>query len=114
MSTELEPETVCERRGKSRLQKPFHIVVRGVGSKGRSFEVVTVLKNISSSGIYFMLDQTLEVGTELSFNIRLSTSEIDEVRVAKVAAKGTVVRAEPQPDGRCGLAVTISKYRLIQ
>ena len=106
----MSTDAVYERRGKPRINKPFHAQVYGVGSDGNAFDTTTVLKNISSTGFYLLLDREQEVGAELSVNVRLSTSATDDVPTASVALKGIVVRVEPQQDGAWGLAVSIKKH----
>lgn len=113
MNTESYFALAGDRRSKPRLAKPFHINVQGRAQDGSSFEVATVLKNMSSSGIYLYLDRQVEVGARLALTIRLSTSENDEVPVARVAVKGIVVRTESQPNGDCGTAVAIIKRQFV-
>jgi hypothetical protein len=113
IKTKRQAGATWERRGKPRIYKAFHVNVRGVDINGQPFDVASVLDNLSSTGIYLRLAQEIELGEKLSMIIRLSTSYIDEVPVAKIAVEGSILRKEPLPDGMFGFAIAITKHRFI-
>ena len=113
VNTEAKPDAGFERRSKPRLYKPFRVRAYGLGSDGSAFEVATVLKNMSSGGLYFCMQPSVKIGARLGLTVRLSSFERDDVAVAQVAIEGVVVRTEPQPNGDNGIAVAIKKYKFV-
>lgn len=106
-------EPALERRRKPRIFQPFHVQVSGKDIQGETFEVGTVLDNMSTIGIYLKLDRSVALGVKLHTVIRLSTASFEELEIAKVAAETVVVRTEPLPNGLWGLALMIVKRRFI-
>lgn len=102
-----------ERRTKVRITEPFPAKVRGVDEAGEAFEIETTLDNLSSGGLYMRLLREIEPGSELSVVVRLSTSRSDRVRAPRVSARGVVLRSVPEPDGMRGLAVMLTRYRML-
>jgi hypothetical protein len=107
------PEPVLERRRKPRIFQPFQVRVSGKDIQGETFEIGTVLDNMSTIGIYLKLDRSVALGVKLNMVIQLSTSSFEEVEIAKVAAETVVVRTEPLANGIWGLAMLIVKRRFI-
>ena len=62
-----------ERRRHIRLCASFPVMVRGQDTSGESFEVNTVLENISAGGLYVRLGRCVKQGTKLFAVVRLST-----------------------------------------
>lgn len=96
-----------------RLYEPFPITVRGVDANGESFEVNTVLDNISAGGLYMRLGRRVEVGARLFAIVRLSITQSEPVSVPRVAIRGVVVRIEPLPDSTWGVAVKFTHHRFL-
>jgi hypothetical protein len=63
-----------------------------------------VVKDISTTGIYFEIDQSQSVGSTINFVIDLHTPG----GPIQVQCHGTVVRVDEKP-GRIGIAATISE-----
>ena len=63
-----------DRRRHMRLYEPFPAIVRGVDANGESFEVNTVLDNISAGGLYVRLGRCVKRGTRFFVLVRLSTT----------------------------------------
>lgn len=103
----------AERRNKIRIYEPFPAKVSGVDQAGKPFEVETALDNLSSGGLYVRLLREVEQGAELSVVVRLSRDASEKVMAPRVSARGVVLRSEPQSDGRRGLAVRLTRYRLL-
>lgn len=95
-----------ERRSKPRIYFPFPATVRGVNASGEVFEIGASLDNLSASGFYLRMPECVEQGTKLFVLTRLATSML-------VAIRGRALRVEPQPDGMCGVAVAIIRYRIL-
>ena len=102
-----------ERRRSTRLYEPFPTQVRGASSTGKFFTLETVIDNISSGGLYlkvpFEMDPGKEVSTVVCF--RALGAEVD--KAPRLWIKAKVVRSEPQPDGRYGVALAVQKYRFL-
>ncbi|MFN8006959.1 MAG: PilZ domain-containing protein [Terriglobia bacterium] len=105
--------TIPERRAKPRITVSFPMTVRGVDAKRQPFEIETVSSNMSLSGIHFFVLNEIEIGITLSFIIRLSTMETLQLPSPRLRVSGTVVRVEPQPDGRMGVAAVIDRHQFI-
>jgi PilZ domain-containing protein len=91
----------------------FPVKVRGRDSTGRAFETDIELDNLSVSGLYLRLAETVAEGEKLFMLVRLSAAQSGQRVGARVAVRGAVLRCEPQPDGKCGLAVVIRHHRLL-
>lgn len=89
-----------ERRWKPRINKSFPAKVRGINSAGESFEVASLLDNVSATGLYMRLLQNVECGTKLFVAFQFTPAAV-------VAIKGPVVRVEMLPNGALGIAVKI-------
>ena len=89
------------------------MTIRGVDVRRQPFELQTVSSNMSLSGIHFWVQKEIEVGVTLSFIIRLSTMETLPLPSPRLRASGTVVRVEPRPDGRIGVAAVIERHQFI-
>ena len=101
-------------RTKPRIYEPFPAKVRGVDTNGEPFRIETVIDNLSTGGVYLRLAQPVEQGAKLFIMIRLSTAKSDEMPAPRVAARGVVLRAEPQPDGVYGLAIAFTRHRFLE
>jgi len=102
-----------ERRKKPRIHKPFFANVRGTDANGESFKANTFLDNISGDGLYMHLARRVNEGTKLLMVVNLSTFLTADWRGPRVAIRGVVVRAEPQRNDLCGLAVRFTRYRFL-
>ena len=102
-----------ERRSALRIELPFPATVRGVDAAGERFKLDSVLDNLSTHGLYVRLPRRVEPGARLLVVVRLSLIPDLEVPAATVALRGVVLRSEPQPDGRWGLAVQFDRHRFL-
>ena len=114
----MTPESVAEhrewRKRPERLYDPFRIRVKGRDAAGFRFKLTTVLENIGEGGLYVLLDHEVAGGALLSCFVSFSTSPQGEIAEApRLCARGRVLRAEPQPDGRCGAAVSFTRHRFV-
>lgn len=102
-----------ERRRSGRLYEPYPTRVRGMAKSGESFAFETVVDNISYGGLY--LKMPLDVAPEQALRcvVSFKTSATDERGAARLWLKGKVLRSEPQPDGRYGIALAVMNYRFL-
>ena len=103
----------AERRSKPRLKGPFRVVVRGADAGGETFEIHAVLDNISASGLYVRLSQSVEPGTTLFLLTTLSSPDRIGGFASHLALHGVALRSELTPDGACGVAVRLSHYSFL-
>ena len=96
-----------ERRIKARLSHPFPTRAWGTDANGQTFEVDCLLDNISSSGLYLRIPGQMKLDAELSVVIKFLN---DQQTGATAVMRGQILRDEPQPDGRHGVAVAIREH----
>ena len=73
-------------------------------------------RDISTRGVYFMIDQDLSAGTEIDITLTLP-SEVTRGSEVFVRAMGKVVRVEKKPENsssRVGVAAVIERYEIIR
>ena len=97
-----------------RIRRPYPVRVRGRGADGQGFKLEALVENVSAGGLYVALPLRVEPGARLSVIIRFATgASAEQHEPPCLAARGVVLRAEPQPDGRCGLAVAFTHHRFL-
>ena len=102
-----------ERRCKPRIKGPFPIVVHGVDVVGDTFEIKTVIDNISAGGLYVKIGQRVEPGATLFFHASLSSVERVVELAPRLLLHGVVLRSELTHGSACGVAVAFSHYRFL-
>src|ERR1041384_4325695 len=114
----MTPECITEHREwvqrPDRLYARLRVRVKGRDAAGDRFKLTTVLENICEGGLYVLLDRKVEGGAPLSFFVSFSTLPAGEsVSAPRLCARGRVLRAEAQPDGLCGVAVSFTRHRFV-
>jgi hypothetical protein len=102
-----------ERRCFPRIAEPVRALVRGVDAGGESFEIETLLDNLSAGGLYLRTSRNVARGERLSFIVRLSLAGESKQKVPQIAASGEVVRIEPQTHGLYGLAAIFVDHQFL-
>ena len=102
---------IVDRRRRARVNERFPVKVRGKDTIGDRFDLETMLDNIGPKGLYVRLARSVEQGSELFIVVRLSADT--SVFAPRIAIYGEVLRAEPQPDGSCGVAVEFRNHRFL-
>jgi len=102
-----------ERRGKPRIREAFPVKVMGKDSSGQSIEAEIQLENLSASGLYLALQQKVANGAQLRLIVHFISPFNGKKLAARVSAQGIVVRVEPKPDGKQGLAVAFKSHRFL-
>ena len=113
LETPASGHEVTERRSMVRVDLPFPATVRGVDADGERFAVDAVLDNLSAHGLYVRLARPIEQGARLFFCVELALTTEPGVCAPRVALNGVVLRVDPQPDGRCGIAVAFDHHRFL-
>jgi len=96
-----------ERRAKPRLQERFPARIWGVDSGNLPFSVDWVLDNISSTGLYLRMPRQMPVGGEVRVVVHLLNGPTTG---ASACIYGEILRDDPQPDGKHGIAVAIKSH----
>jgi hypothetical protein len=104
-------DDALDRRGKPRIYKPFPAKVTGLSADNQKFEDITVIDNISSSGVYLRLSRRVEIRAKLTITVWFSDIPVDRMSTAKASLRGEVLRVEPCSDGKFGVAVAITSRR---
>jgi len=106
---------MSERRGTRRYDLTLPIVVRMPAERVLATQNGKT-RDISTRGLYFVIDQSLEAGSQLDITLTLP-AEITNGTEVFVRAAGKVVRVEPKmEDGtsRLGVAAVIERYDIIR
>jgi hypothetical protein len=103
---------VKEHRLTARIEAPFPGRLKGVDSTGRMFTEHSVLDNLSSGGLHMCVMRDIPLGVEVTVAVRLST-DTGGALALRLAARATVVRTEPRPDGSWGVAVQFTRRRIL-
>ena len=78
------------------------------GSRG-DINKIGETRNLSSTGVYFVVGETVELGSLLEFIITLP-DEISMSGPVRLMCKGKVTRVEQQEETLIGIAATIERY----
>jgi len=107
---------MAERRVARRYELSLPVVIRTpvVGESEESKNGKT--RDISTRGVYFVVDENMAPGTELDFMLTLP-AEITQGTEVFIRAHGKVVRVEKRKENgneRLGVAAVIEKYDIIR
>ncbi len=103
-------EVFIEKREKSRITCNFAAIVKGRDERGREFEENARVINLSASGIYMLLNRSLEDGQQLNVRIALPTGSL-KMGTSRLVTEGLVIRGESLSMGVMGIAVKFNHYR---
>ena len=70
-------------------------------------------RNLSSTGVYFVLSEVIELGSLLEFTVTLP-DEISMAGPVRLLCKGKVIRVEQQERAQVGVAATIERYEFLR
>jgi len=105
---------MSERRTARRYDLALPVIVRT--SLGSAPIRKTKTRDISTRGLYFVIDQNLEAGSELDITLTLP-AEITHGTDVFVRALGKVVRIEQKAEegaSRMGVAAVIERYDIMR
>ena len=106
---------MTERRTTRRYDLSFPILIRVPAEKGEDSQHGKT-RDISTRGLYFVIDQNLEAGSELDLTLTLPP-EVTRGSEVFVRALGRVLRVEQRiEDGnaRMGVAAVIERYDILR
>ena len=99
-----------ERRQKARIKEPFPARIWGVDSGDLPFNVDGVIDNISSTGLYLKTPRSVDTGHEVRLIVHFLSGPTSGVTAS---IQGRILRSELQPNGKHGLAISITKHRFL-
>lgn len=102
-----------ERRFSARIVAAYPAKVSGVDLGGQHFKEQTLLQNLNAGGVYVRLRRAVREGAPISVAVRLSMAPDVTIPVLRLAARGTVLRVEPNLDGSYGVAVRFKHRRVL-
>ena len=102
---------ITERRSRKRYPLKLPVTVRPTGVSGGG-EVHTESKDVSSRGVYFLMEKSVKSGSALEIMITLPT-EITRGEPVRVRCEARVQRSENIAEGRVGIAAKIERYRFL-
>jgi len=102
---------ITERRSRKRYPLKLPVTVRppGVSAGG---EIRTESKDVSSHGVYFVMENSLKSGSAVEILLTLP-SEITRAEPVRVRCEARVQRSENIAEGRVGVAAEIERYRFL-
>ncbi len=106
---------MTERRTARRYDLSLPIIIR-VPTERALYTQQGKTRDISTRGLYFVVDENLEAGSELDITLTLP-AEITHGTDVFVRALGKVVRVENRSedgDNRMGVAAVIERYDIIR
>ncbi len=101
-----------ERRQKPRIDCQYLATVQGKDRKGKKYEDVARLANLSATGLYMWANHPFELGEKVFVTVRINTGLLKGT-TPRIATDGIVKRTDPQPDGLIGVAIEFQKYRFL-
>lgn len=99
-----------ERRTKPRVREHFPARILGADCGALPFIIDCVLDNMSSTGLYLRMPRQMPKGAEVKVIVHLLNGPTTG---ASACIYGEILRDEPQPDGRHGIAVAIKRYKFL-
>jgi c-di-GMP-binding flagellar brake protein YcgR len=106
---------MTERRTARRYDLSLPVIIR-VAAERVADSQKGKTRDISTRGVYFVLDQDLEAGSELDITLTLP-AEVTHSSEVFVRALGKVVRVERRMEdssARMGVAAVIERYEIIR
>lgn len=106
---------MSERRNARRYDLSLPVVVR-IPTERMNGNQAGQTRDVSTRGLYFVIDQDLEAGSEIDITLTLP-AEVTHSSEVFVRAVGKVVRVERRGDDgelRMGVAAVIERYDIIR
>ena len=101
-----------ERRFYLRVRVGYPARLWAVDNAGRAWKEDVVIENLCAGGLYLRLKRSVQKDAQLSIAVRLSTAP-RATPALRLGARAVVLRAEPQPDGTCGVALEFGRRRVL-
>ncbi len=107
----VNPYYTKEQRRSRRFQLalPLTLLRGSRGEINRTGET----RNLSSTGVYFVVGEPVELGSLLEFTVTLP-DEISLTGPVRLLCRGKVIRIEQQEQAQVGVAATIERYEFVR
>jgi hypothetical protein len=102
---------ITERRSTKRFPLKLALSVRPSGVRTAG-EILTECRDVSSHGVFFFLQESIQTGSPLDIVLTLPT-EITRAEPVRVRCEARVQRSEPAGEDRVGIAAKIERYRFL-
>lgn len=104
----------AEQRKHRRYSLAFPVRVKPRTQDGTAPTIETSTKDISAHGIYLVISEDLEMGSELDLEITLPT-ELAGGKIVKLRCRGKISRLERKnAEGKVGVGAVIQDYEFFQ
>ena len=104
----------AEQRKHRRFNLAFPIRVKRKSQDPSAPAIETSTRDISARGIYLVISEDLEMGSELDLEITLP-AELAGGKSVKLRCRGKVARLEPRnAEGKIGVGAVIQDYEFLQ
>ena len=104
---------MIERRQSPRINIPFAATVIGLDSLGNSFQVTTMLDNLSGKGFHLRLLHRVEIGASIDIILNLAPATQMALAGGQVGIKGSVMRIDEKPGQVFGVAVAFKRSQFL-
>ena len=94
----------------ARIEAAYPVRLRSVDIDDCPFREETVLQNLSGRGLYFAIET--ESPERIFCFSRSAVAPDGEIPALRLAARGTVLRVDPQRDGSYGVAIEFRRRRV--
>lgn len=101
------------RRYSERLYGSCQAIVRGVDSEGKEFTEVTMLENVSASGLYVKIPRRMKAGSHLFVVFAFSTVALQEIQAPRVAVRGQICRIDALNEDVTGVGLRFQRHRFL-
>lgn len=102
---------IAERRSMQRYPIKLRLSVRPAGAPAAA-EIQTESRNVSSHGVFFVLEQPVKSGSSLDIVLTMP-SELTRDEPVRVRCEARVQRTENLGQGQVGVAAKIERYRFL-
>jgi len=104
---------VIERRAKPRIECDCSALVHGYRAGHKLLKARGKISNLSAGGLYLRLEEKVETDQSLLIVFSFSPLQQPIFRAPNIAARGQIVRTEPQTDGTYGMGVRLLQHRFL-
>ncbi|MFQ5926721.1 MAG: PilZ domain-containing protein [Terriglobia bacterium] len=104
--------TATERRRAQRFPLDLPLEVKWEEATSETLQPANI-RDISATGVYFMLDRELRLDSKVEFFVRLKVEGAPPTGVL-LHCVGSIVRVERKDEGDVGVAARIDRYRFVR